>query len=63
MDMKYEFEAGHTIETSVASCDKVIATWLRYEKQVFGTQHPLSHKYFALRAVQMQPYVIHSASK
>jgi len=31
-----------TIETSLASCDKVIATWLRYEKYVFGTQYPQS---------------------
>ena len=29
MDMKYDIEAGYTIEASLASCDKVIATWLR----------------------------------
>jgi len=32
-----------TIEASLASCEKVIATWLRYEKYVFGTQFPQSH--------------------
>ena len=42
IDMKYEFEAG-AIEASVASRDKVIAIWLRYEKQVFGTQYAQSH--------------------
>jgi len=31
IDMKYEFEAEAT-EASVASCDKVTDTWLRYEK-------------------------------
>jgi len=30
------------IEACVASCDKVIATWLSYEKKVFGTQYPQS---------------------
>jgi len=29
MDMRYEFEAGYTFEASLASCHKVIATWLR----------------------------------
>jgi len=29
MDIKYEFEAGYTVEASLASCDKVIGTWLR----------------------------------
>jgi len=29
--MQYEFKLG-TIETSLANCEKVIATWLRYEK-------------------------------
>jgi len=28
-----------TIEASLASCDNVIATWLLYEKYVFGTQY------------------------
>jgi len=28
-----------TIEASLANCDKVIATWLRYEKYIFGTQY------------------------
>ena len=32
-----------TIEASLASCDKVIATWLRYEKYVFGAEYPQSH--------------------
>jgi len=32
-----------TIEASLASYDEVIATWLRYEKQVFGSQCPQSH--------------------
>jgi len=32
-----------TIEASLASCDKVIATWLPYEKYVFGIQYPQSH--------------------
>jgi len=32
-----------TIEASLASCEKVIATWLRYEKYVFGTQFRQSH--------------------
>ena len=35
-----------TIEASLASCDKVIAIWLRYEKYVFGTQFPQSRKSF-----------------
>ena len=32
-----------TIEASLATCEKVIATWLRYEKLIFGTQYPQSH--------------------
>jgi len=41
MDMKYAFEAGYNW-TSLTSCDKVIASWLRYKKNVFGTQCPQS---------------------
>jgi len=31
-----------TFEAFLASLDKVLATWLRYEKEVFGTRYPQS---------------------
>jgi len=43
--MKYEFEAGYTIEASLESYEKVITAWLRYEKLVFDTQYPQSRDY------------------
>jgi len=45
MDMKYEFMNLKlaTIKAFLASCDKLIATWLRYEKYVSGTQFPQSY--------------------
>ena len=55
-----------TIDASLASCAKVIATWLRYEKYVFGTQYPQSRNspfHPSLRTVQMQSHVIRPASK
>ena len=32
-----------TTEASSASCDKATATWLRYEKYVFGAEYPQCH--------------------
>ena len=49
------FKLG-TMEASLASCEKVIVTSLRYEKYLFGTQFPQSHNslffslFFAHRA-------------
>jgi len=35
-----------TFEASLATLDKVLATWLRYDKEVFGTRYPQSRNTF-----------------
>jgi len=62
-EVGYECEAG--FETFLASLYKVLATRLRYEEDVFGTQYPRNRNslFTLLCALCKCNHTLHSASK